>query len=50
MVRGVFEKRLAELSAGINELRQLHQRMQKALEALAEDMPDARQDGLPSAV
>ncbi|MEH6356970.1 MAG: MerR family DNA-binding protein, partial [Marinobacter sp.] len=33
MVRGVFEQRVAEVERQINELQQLHQRMQKALDA-----------------
>jgi MerR family Zn(II)-responsive transcriptional regulator of zntA len=44
MVRGVFEQRLAEVGRQINELQQLHQRMQKALDAWR-DMPDGTPDG-----
>ena len=44
MVRGVFEKRLAEVERQIDDLQQLHQRMQKALEAW-QNMPDGTPDG-----
>lgn len=44
MVRSVFEQRLIDVERQISDLQQLHQRMQKALEAW-QDMPDGTPDG-----
>ena len=44
MVRSAFEKRLTDVEHQIDELQQLHQRMQKALDAW-QDMPDGTPDG-----
>lgn len=44
MVRSVFEKRLIDVERQIDELQQLHQRMQKALDAW-QGMPDGTPDG-----